>query len=131
MTRFKVITEKPMGSLRPTHRRVLRRIEIQREKLVEQLEALDVEQEAIVKKTIEHLQIATDNGFKGLHFAEDGVVTAIFCPCAVCQADMNNVSVAQATEEMILQGVIHDHEAPLLRQRAKEVDSKRKTVVVH
>ena len=130
-TTFKLVTQKLMGKMKPTHRKELSRIESRRAELVIELEALDTEQQSIIEKTTEHLQIDMEGPFRGLHLDDDGGVHALYCPCAVCQADLNNTTVVEATQIMIERGFIHPEQAEVMLQRAEVMDKQHGTPYSH
>lgn len=130
-TTFKLVTQKLMGKMKPTHRKELARIESRRAELVTELEALDTEQTALIQKTTEQMKIDMEGPFRGLHLDDDGGVHALYCPCAVCQADLNNTTVMEATQIMIERGFIHADQAATMLQRAETVDKQQGTPYVH
>lgn len=130
-TTFKLVTQKLMGQMKPMHRKKLARIESRRAKLVTELEALDTEQQGIIEKTTEHLKIDMEGPFRGLHLDDDGGVHALYCPCAVCQADLNNTTVVEATQIMIERGFIHADQADMMMQRAEVMDKNNGTPYVN
>ena len=131
-TTFKLVTQKNMGKMKPAHRKELARIETRRAELVQELEVLQTTYQRIVDKTTDRLQIATGGPFRGLRLdAGDGSVHALYCPCAVCQADLNNTTVTEATQIMIERGFIHPEQAVLMLQRAEAMDRQICTPYVH
>lgn len=130
-TTFKLVTQKLMGKMKPTHRKELARIESRRTELMAELEALETAQHSIVEKTTSHLKIDTDGPFRGLHLDDDGGVHALYCPCAVCQADLNNTTVLEATQIMIERGFIHAEQAPMMLAKAQEMDKQSGSPLVH
>lgn len=131
MSTFTIIPRKHMGTLKPIMRRTLKRIELRRNKLTEELQQLDLAEQAALVQTAEELQIDTDGPFRGIHVEDDGSVHALYCTCAKCQADLNNVSVTEAVEAMIERGFIHPERAAHERQQAAVIDRQRGSPMVH
>ncbi|MBA2706285.1 MAG: hypothetical protein H0U59_00590 [Gemmatimonadaceae bacterium] len=128
---FKLVAQKAMGKMRPTHSRDLKRVEKRRAKLVAELEALDARQDEVVQRVIDHLQIDVTGPFRGLHLDDDGGVHALYCTCPPCQANLNSVSVEDATEALIERRFIHENEADHMRHRARLMDQQKGSVLVH
>jgi hypothetical protein len=130
-TTFKLVAQKLMGKMKPTHRKELSRIETRRAELVMELETLDTEQQTIIEKTTAHLKIDMEGPFRGLHLDDDGGVHALYCTCAPCQANLNNTTVLEATQIMIERGFIHADQAAVMLQRAEAMDKQHGTSYVH
>lgn len=130
-TTFKYITKKHMGRMEPTYRRELDLLEKRREEVLAELEHMEARQAEILVATAEHLKIDTDGPFRGLHLEDNGDVHALYCSCAVCQADLNNVTVTEATQIMIERGFIHEEQAAVMLHQAREADKKFGSTIVH
>lgn len=130
-TTFKPITQKHMGTLRRSMHRELKRIEAKKIKLSQEMATLEAAEQQLLVKTIEHLRIDTEGPFRGVHIDDSGNVQALYCPCPECQAELNDVSVTEATEIMIQRGFIHPNMADHMRMHASEADKQRKDKYVH
>jgi hypothetical protein len=125
MSEFTFIAQKYMGDVRPKDRRALLSMEKKYLKLVEQLQELEVAREDLLTRVAETLQIDTTGPFRGMSIEQDGKVHVTYCPCVTCQATLNNMSAADAAEEMIARGLIHAEQAAGSRAFAASVDLKR------
>lgn len=131
MSDFKLITEKNMGSLSPRHHKKFKRIEATREELIAALQQLDVDQDALYEKIVAKLSIDVTGPYRGLRIDDDGSAHAIYCPCASCQAQLNNMTATEATEAMLARGFIHGTLAPAVRAQAAAVDKARGKPYIH
>lgn len=131
MADFEFISQKQMGKLRPMDRLTLLRMEKKYEKLVEQMQEIEMAREELFVRVAEDLKIDTSGPFRGMAIEKDGHVHVMYCPCVACQATLNNMTVADTTEAMISQGLIHEGQVADSRARASMLDAKRGKPMVH
>lgn len=131
MSNFSFITQKDMGTLSPEDRKALRAMERRYERLAAKMEEAELERVSFFQSMADKLQIDTTGPFRAMAVEKTGKVRVSYCPCPSCQAQLNNVSVAEATEAMIQQGLIHADEAKESREFAASVDTKRGKPMIH
>lgn len=131
MSNFTFIAQKYMGDVKARDRRTLLSMEKKYDKLVEQLQGLDVARADLLARVAEDLKIDTTGPFRGMSIEQDGTVHVTYCPCVTCQATLNNMSAADTAEAMLARGLIHAEQAANSRAFAAAVDVKRGKPMVH
>lgn len=128
---FEVVTQKQMGTVRPRQHKKLKQLEARRQALELELTAVIEASDAVLEKATKKLKIDTDGPFRGLHLSEDGTLTVMYCPCVICQANVNNVTVTEAATIMLSRGLLPNEDPAQLMKRAAAVDKGKKAPYVH